>query len=648
MPIHFSPWLLVLIPALPLIGFLMNAGLALFQARKKCSCPEWFISSIGSSLPLASFIISVVAFLLLKANPSQPLTTGVLFPWLITDMVQVDFSLMVDPLTSVMILIITGVGTLIHIYSIGYMKGDSGFARYFAYLNLFLFFMLVLVMGDNLLVLFVGWEGVGLCSYLLIGFWFTDAEKASAGKKAFIVNRIGDFGFLIGIFFILYAFASQSHSSELSFLNYQFMRDHKEIFSPFAVVITLCLFAGAVGKSAQIPLYVWLPDAMAGPTPVSALIHAATMVTAGIYMVAKLFFLFEMAPLTLTVIASIGLATSLMAALIGLTQVDIKKVLAYSTVSQLGYMFLALGVGAPVAAVFHLMTHAFFKACLFLCAGSVIHAVHNQDIRNMGGLMKKMPITGATFFISTLAIAGIPPFAGFFSKDEILWMTFLHESRAFYLTALITAGITAFYMFRLFTYTFLGKTRHSYPDSIHESPKVMTYPLMILAFLAIVGGFIGFPEGLNGSNYFHHWLGELSSIQKTESGNHHFELALMGVSAGWALFMSLLSLGLYWRNLQWTTGIKRRIAWLYQLVSDKFRVDEFYKTCLVNPLVKISRTLLWKGADEKIIDGLLVHGWSDMSFFSARLVSACQTGLTSHYLLFIWIGLIAFLVAAVR
>jgi len=500
----------------------------------------------------------------------------------------------------------------------------------------------MLVLGNNLLVLFVGWEGVGLCSYLLIGFWFTDSHKAFCGKKAFVVNRIGDFGFLIGLFLILYAFTSQSQSSDLSFFNYSFMQAHKEIFAPFAVGIALCLFMGAAGKSAQIPLYVWLPDAMAGPTPVSALIHAATMVTAGVYMVARLFFLFELAPFALDVVASIGLATALMAALIAVTQTDIKKVLAYSTVSQLGYMFLALGVGSPQSAIFHVVTHAFFKACLFLCAGSIIHALHDeQDIRKMGGLAKKMPITCLAFLASTLAIAGIPPFAGFFSKDEILWHTYLHAPFFFYVIALITAGLTAFYMFRLFAYVFLGESRHG---SFHAPSRFMTIPVGLLGLLAVVGGFLGVPEAMGGHNAIHHWLVSLSTPILEGANHRSLELALMGLSTLWAFLVSGLSIGLYWRNLEWATHLKVRFKRSYALLSNKFYVDELYQNLIIRPFYWASNNLFWKVSDEKLVDGILVHGWTDVAGFAARVVSRFQTGVLGHYLVFMWVGLIGVLV----
>ncbi len=646
----FKPWLINLIPAFPLLGFLINSSFSLVGARRGKSFSEGLPALVGCILPMVSFAIALLTFFVLKSTPVNVIPAPNLFSWIATDLFTVNFSFAVDHLSSVMILIITGVGSLIHLYSVGYMKGDSGFARYFSYLNLFLFFMLLLVLGENLLVLFVGWEGVGLCSYLLIGFWFSDPAKAAAGKKAFIVNRIGDFGFLIGIFLILYAFFSQSQSTDTNFLSFSFMAAHQQIFAPLATIITLALFFGATGKSAQIPLYIWLPDAMAGPTPVSALIHAATMVTAGVYMVARLHFLFALSPFTQHVIAAVGLATAFMAALIGLTQYDIKKVLAYSTVSQLGFMFLAIGAGSPPTAVFHLMTHAFFKACLFLGAGSVIHAAHDQDIRNMGGFFRKMPITAITFLISTLAIAGVPPLAGFFSKDEILLWTYCDApSKIYYWLAVLTAGLTAFYMFRLFTYTFLGKTRHPHPEHLHESPVVMTIPLMVLALLAIFGGFVGVPEILGGENQIGHWLSSYSFLI-----DEPFEISLaemwrvMAISTLFPLCMGILSVILYSRNLNWAKNLKSRLGIFYRLVSDKFRVDEIYDFLFVRPLVFISRNLLWKGIDEKLVDGLMVHGGPSMATFSARMLSLLQSGVLGSYLVYLWLGLVVFLVMAVR
>ncbi|HBF11976.1 MAG TPA: NADH-quinone oxidoreductase subunit L [Deltaproteobacteria bacterium] len=651
--ISFSNTYLYLIPAFPLLGFVVNALLSMGAARRGKGFPEIISSVVACAMPTLSFGIALWAFCILKGLPENGvLQPEPLFSWISTSLIQIPFSFVFDHLSAVMVLVVTGVGSLIHYYSVGYMKGDVSYSRYLAYLNLFLFFMLLLVLGDNLLVLFVGWEGVGLCSYFLIGFWFTDAEKAKAGKKAFVVNRIGDFGFLVGLFYLVKTCVTQNTGEAPLYLSYSFLISHQEWFLPIATVMTLCFFVGATGKSAQIPLYIWLPDAMAGPTPVSALIHAATMVTAGIYMVARLFFLFHMAPLTLHIIALVGLATAVLAALIAITQYDIKKVLAYSTVSQLGYMFLALGVGAPQAALFHVVTHAFFKACLFLGAGSVIYAMHHeQDIRNMGGLFKKVPVTAFAFLVSTLAIAGIPPFAGFFSKDEILLNVYLHAPLWMYVTSLVAAGLTAFYMFRLFVYVFLGHERkthnsHDHHEEHHSSqvPWIMDAPVAILGLLAILGGFLGVPEVLHGSNHFHHWLSFLTEGVEAHHVSHSLELTLMAVSTGWALLLSLTSLKLYSANLNWTAPLKNKFAPLYQLMQNKFYVDEVYTFLIVKPLLGISRVVLWKGADQKLIDGVLVHGWSGLSQFGAQALAFLQTGYLGHYLVLLTLGVVVLLV----
>ncbi len=464
---------LIYIPLIPLIGFLIN-----FFLGKRL--PEKLTGIIASLALGTSFVLAIALFLkLLQLPPEHRYIEQYIFTWITVGKFDLPFALLLDPLSGVMMLVVTGISFLIHIYSIGYMAGDKGIARYFSYLNLFVFFMLLLVMGNNYLILFIGWEGVGLCSYLLIGFWFEDKAKAIAGKKAFIVNRIGDFGFLVGMFLMYSTFGSLIFSEVF---------ERASLFGPAPILtaMTLLMFMGATGKSAQIPLYIWLPDAMAGPTPVSALIHAATMVTAGVYMVARSSILYALAPTSLMVVAIVGCITALVAATIGIAQNDIKKVLAYSTVSQLGYMFLALGSGAFAAGIFHLMTHAFFKALLFLGSGSVIHAMHHhyhklndhksdaQDMRNMGGLKKRMPVTFITFLVATLAISGIPGFSGFFSKDEILWKTFVSGRIWLYIIGLITAGITAFYMFRLVYMTFYGKFRGGESDEhLPESPADM-------------------------------------------------------------------------------------------------------------------------------------------------------------------------------
>src|SRR5450432_2147739 len=485
--------LVFLVPLFPLVGFLINGLL-----RKQLSKPA--TGFIGSGAILASFIVSVMLFFEVKAGKTGVAT---LFDFISFDQVHIPFAFQVDQLSSLFLLIITGVGFLIHLYSTAYMldEEDQHFARYFSYLNLFVFSMLLLVLGANYVIMFIGWEGVGLCSYLLIGYWFKNNEFNNAAEKAFVMNRIGDVGFLIAIFYLLAKMGTVTYTDVFA--------NARQLTPGSVTVITLFLFVGAVGKSAQIPLYTWLPDAMAGPTPVSALIHAATMVTAGIYMIARSNILYTLAPATQTVVAIIGLATAVLGATIALKQNDIKKVLAYSTVSQLGYMFVGLGVGAYTGAVFHVMTHAFFKALLFLGAGSVIHAMHQeQDIRNMGGLKKYLPVTHITFLLGCIAIAGIPPFSGFFSKDEILSAAY-ESNKIYWVIGVATAAITAFYMFRLYATTFLGKFRGTQDQEhhLHESPAAMTIPLIILAILAVAGGWIGIPEVfMKDSHWLEHFL----------------------------------------------------------------------------------------------------------------------------------------------
>ncbi|MFN3695013.1 MAG: NADH-quinone oxidoreductase subunit L, partial [Ignavibacterium sp.] len=545
-----------------------------------------------------SFLIALGAFfetLSLPVEQRQLIVT--LFTWLDVGGLNVSFSYQVDQLSLIMALIVTGVGFVIHVYSIGYMHGDKGFWRFFAYLNLFIFAMMNLILADNFVLLFLGWEGVGLCSYLLIGFWydrkFEKSTTSDAAKKAFIVNRIGDFGFLLGMFLIFLTFGS---------LNFNEVFSKANTFSVSASIygfITLFLFIGATGKSAQIPLYVWLPDAMAGPTPVSALIHAATMVTAGVYMVARCSVLFASAPQIMIVVAVIGLMTAFFAATIGIVQNDIKKVLAYSTISQLGYMFLAMGVGAFSAGIFHVMTHAFFKALLFLGAGSVIHAMHEeQDIQRYGGLKKYMPQTAITFLIAALAISGIPPLSGFFSKDEILWYSFANGSFILWLVGVITAMMTAFYMFRLYFLTFEGKERFGHDKHPHESPKVMTIPLIILAVLSVIGGFVGIPEVFSGEhgNQFHNWLAPIfkdADRKLMHFGLHsHFEeILFMVISVIAAASSILFARYIYLRKPEIASRTASRFKGLYNLLWNKYYVDEIYDAVIVNPTVTISRNI---------------------------------------------------------
>ncbi len=632
--------LIYLTVLLPLIGFLFNG---LFGSRIK---NEKVIGIIGSSTVGIAFVVTLLAFFETLGLPVENRSNTVeLFTWLNVAGLNIKFAYLVDQLSLTMSLIVTGVGFLIHVYSIGYMHGDKGYWRFFAYLNLFIFAMMNLVLGDNFVVLFLGWEGVGLCSYLLIGFWydrkFEKGTVPEAAKKAFIVNRIGDFGFLLGMFLIYYTFDS---------LNFT------EVFNKAASfpvseatfgLIAIFLFIGATGKSAQIPLFVWLPDAMAGPTPVSALIHAATMVTAGVYMVSRAAIIFASAPTVMMVVAVIGLLTALMAATIGLVQNDIKKVLAYSTVSQLGYMFLAAGVGAFSASIFHVMTHAFFKALLFLGAGSVIHGMHEeQNIQRYGGLKKYMPKTYATFFIATLAIAGIPGLSGFFSKDEILWYSYANGGIIFWLIGVITAMMTAFYMFRLLSLTFYGKERfdhhHVHP---HESPSVMTVPLMILAFFSAIGGYIGIPEVFSGEhgNQFHNWLEPIyaPAIAKLNSfGFHsHFEeILLMVLSVALALSAIYFAIKIYTQQPDIAEKISARFKKMYNILLNKYYVDEIYEAAVIQPIQKGSEKVLWKFTDNLIIDGA-VNGIAKVIYAGSGFIRKIQNGIAQFYAIIMMLGI---------
>jgi len=536
--------------------------------------------------------------------------------WIRAGDFTVSYGVYLDQLSMVMVLVVTSVGFLIHIYSIGYMEHEGGYYRFFSYLNLFMFFMLTLVLANNYLVMFIGWEGVGLASYLLIGFFFLRDSAASAGKKAFIVNRIGDFGFLIALFMLIKHFGSLDFGQLFPAIS---KLGVENVGGGLLTAIGLLLLMGACGKSAQIPLYVWLPDAMEGPTPVSALIHAATMVTAGVYMVARSNVIFSHAPSAMLAVAIIGCLTALFAATIGMAQTDIKKVLAYSTISQLGYMFLACGVAAYSAGIFHLMTHAFFKGLLFLAAGSVIHALGGeQDMRRMGGLRKQIPWTFWTMTAATFAIVGIFPFAGFFSKDEILWKAFSSEygSWIFWAIGLITAFLTSFYMFRLWFLTFFGEFRgpelavgehpsHEHAH-IHESPKVMLIPLAILAVLSVIGGWIGWPQTLGGTQHFDHFLAPVFNLHAEEAAvaaaEHSKELLLAAVSVLAALLGLLLAWLLYHRRRDLPDRIAAALGGVYTAVRDKYYVDEGYATAFVQPLIKGSTYILWRGVDAGVID----------------------------------------------
>jgi NADH-quinone oxidoreductase subunit L len=703
---HFEPLLPGLIVLLPLLGFLINGALALSHARRSADAvraggeldletggrplthvlPSW----VGPGVMLAAFALVVANFLRMQGADLHDPAIVEYWTWMATGTFSVSAALQIDPLSMVMMLVITGVGFLIHVFSVGYMKDDPGYPRYFAYLNLFVFFMLVLVMGASFPVMFVGWEGVGLCSYLLIGYWFGDREKADAGKKAFIVNRIGDFGFLIALFLLFVTFGT------LDFVPVMAGAEESLVYGGGLVTaITLFLLLGATGKSAQIPLYVWLPDAMAGPTPVSALIHAATMVTAGVYMVARSSVLFALAPVGSVTVAGIGALTALFAATIALAQYDIKKVLAYSTVSQLGYMFLGVGVGAYAAGVFHLMTHAFFKALLFLGSGAVIHSMHHalhhthkdwdaQDMRNMGGLRKFMPVTALTMWIATLAIAGIWPFAGFFSKDEIIWYAGAAASgpyaalyTVFWIMALAAAMLTAFYMTRMMVMTFHGANRTGDAEAghLHEAPLTMTLPLSALAFLSIFGGWINVPEAIRNSflggfgalpmsEWLHDWLDPVTHSAQvireeallaagaiTEGEHYHGYLEHAPFGGGelaWALISTTAALIVVIGAIAVVRGWTIRPAvedgepdsGVKKLLYNKWYVDEIYDALVVRPIQATSR-FFWKGVDG-LIDGLvnLAGGAAKLTGF---VVSLFQTGSVNTYAFILTLGVLAIL-----
>jgi NADH-quinone oxidoreductase subunit L len=596
-----------LIATFPLIGFLLNG---LWGRRFS----KALINVIGVGSVAVSFIY--VLALIAKLYPLNTAYSQHYFTWIQSGFLNVGFDLVVDRLTAVMLLIVTGVGLLIHIYSIGYMEHEGGYYRFFSYLNLFTFFMLILVMASNLLLLFVGWEGVGLCSYLLVSFYFHETWATGAGNKAFIVNRIGDLGFSLGIFLAVVTFRTLDFSKMAAAVS---GLPVEAGFGTLAV-LTLLLFAGATGKSAQIPLYVWLPDAMAAPTPVSALIHAATMVTAGVYMIARLSFFYDHAPAAMEIVAIVGLFTAVLGATIGIAQNDIKKVFAYSTVSQLGYMFLGVGLGAYSAGIFHLMTHAFFKALLFLGAGSIIHGLSGeQDLRHMGGLRKAMPVTFVTLGIASLAISGVPGFSGFFSKDAILSAAYAHAPWMFWIGA-ITAGITAFYVFRAYFLAFFGDYRgHHHP---HESPLTMTLPLMILAALSLGGGYINVPA----------WLSAMFPFAE------HADTMPMIVSAVFGILGIIVAALLYVYQPSLAESIKNSAGGLYTLVYNKYYVDEAYQAVVVKPLKGISRIVLWKGMDEGLIDAGLVNGLGRAVRAWGSIVRHFQSGSIRNYATWVLAG----------
>jgi len=616
--------LLTLIVVLPLTGFLLNGLLGPRLGKS-------FVTVVGCGLPVLAFLATIRAFGQLDGAAGLALVESA-YTWAVVGDFSFDIAFYFDRLSALMTLIVTGVGSLIHIYSTGYMKDDPSYARYFAYLNLFLFFMLLLVLGRSLLVCFVGWEGVGLASYLLIGFWFEDPAKAAAGKKAFITNRVGDAGFLLGMFLIYYALGTLDFDA----VNAAFQGPVPPAVS--ASLVGVLLFIGATGKSAQIPLHVWLPDAMAGPTPVSALIHAATMVTAGVYLVARLNGLYLVAPEASQLIAGIGVATAFFAATIAVVQTDIKKVLAYSTISQLGFMFLALGVGAYGVAVFHVYTHAFFKACLFLGAGSVIHALGGeQDIRKMGGLARRIPVTFVTFAVATAAIAGLPPLAGFFSKDEILWYAFASErggSPLLWAVASVTALLTAFYMFRLLILTFLTPSRmdHETEHHVHESPWSMTSVLVVLAVLSAIGGFF----------HVYLFLEPVMPLPETAHALEHLEWPLIILAVVIGLAGLAAAVYVYRGGLDRAERLERRFPGLHRLLSGKYYIDELYEAVLGRPLHWISERVFLGLGDRRLIDGSL-HGLASLAQRAAGRLSSVETGQLQQYLWLALMGIVALL-----
>lgn len=650
--------MLGLILALPLVGFLING---IFGRKFSAQTA----GTIASTAVLGSFLITVSKFIELAGMHGEgAVIEQTLFQWMTAGDLSVPFTLRFDQLTAIMCMVITGVGFLIHVYSIGYMSHDRTPPKFFAYLNLFSFSMLALVLGGNLPILFLGWEGVGVCSYLLIGYWYEDDAKASAGKKAFIVNRVGDLGFLIGIFILFGMFKTIDFEG----LKQAVAANQGGLDIALLTIATMCLFVGAMGKSAQIPLYVWLPDAMAGPTPVSALIHAATMVTAGVYMITRLNFIFVLTPSTLMLVSGIGALTAIFSATIAITQRDIKKVLAYSTVSQLGFMFVAVGVGSFVAGVFHLMTHAFFKALLFLGSGSVIHGMHEeQDIMKMGGLKKYMPKTFATFVIGTLAISGFPLLSGFFSKDEILWSAYsAHMGLAgpvLWAVMALTAFLTAFYMTRLTCLTFLGKERfdpktigaahstghghhddhdhghakddhgHGHKAGVHESPAVMVIPLIVLAILSIVGGYLGFP----GHSWLEHWLAPVVGEHHAEGGSTMYVFMAISVAIG----LAGMGFGyfMYVVKPELPKSLFESLSGVHKILFNKYYVDELYDLIIIRPIKAISM-VCWKVLDVIIVDGTVL-AFGRVSRFAGEVSRLLQTGAMQVYAVFIILGLAA-------
>ena len=677
--------MLWIIPALPLAAVALNLLLGDRLGKKGTA---WLAcGAIG-----LAFIAAVRAVMSLAAMPAEERhLVETAWTWMQVGDFRADVAFLLDPLSSIMVLVVTGVGFLIHVYSVGYMAEDPSFRRFFLYLNLFMFAMLTLVLADNFLLMFVGWEGVGLCSYLLIGFWYEKQSATDAGKKAFIVNRIGDFGFLLGVLFLITYTGSVNFERVFAAAPHIFPAGAATLASlfsgaglPVITIATLLLFMGATGKSAQLPLYVWLPDAMEGPTPVSALIHAATMVTAGVYMVARSHVLFQLSPATMEVVAIVGAATALMAATIGLAQNDIKRVLAFSTVSQLGYMFFACGVGAFGAGIFHVMTHAFFKALLFLGAGSVIYGMHHeQDMRKMGGLASKMPVTHATMLVATIAIAGIPPFAGFWSKDEILARAFASGHFGIWAAGVLGAVLTAFYMFRLYILTFRGAPRfeeqaaetlhgahvaaehaaharghddhakdhgndHGHGGPVKESPWSMIVPLSVLAVLSAIGGFLGVGKPfIEGESMIARWLAPvMEGGPAVPEMSHATEWSLMAISVAVAAFGIAMAFLAYLNRPEIATGLRQRFAGLHDTLENKYYVDEFYWAAFVRPIHRGS-IALWKFWDETIVDGT-VNGLGQVVEVASGILRLFQTGYVGTYALFLALGVLALLLHFLR
>jgi len=659
MPIS-APGALWVVPALPLLGFVVNGALALWRPTAKTA-----VSLVGVGVLVlagAAAVVAVAGFAGL--HPAAPLVFRY-WEWMPVGDLRIDFALQLDQLSAVMVLVVTGVGALIHVFSVGYMHEDAGYARYFAYLNLFVFFMLVLVLGASFPVMFVGWEGVGLCSYLLIGYWFNEQINADAGKKAFIVNRIGDVGFLIAMLLIFRATGSLDFGPVFARAG--------AVFPPAGATVTavtLFLFLGCTGKSAQIPLFTWLPDAMQGPTPVSALIHAATMVTAGVYLVARCNVLFALSPLGSATVAGVGAVTALFAATIALKQWDVKRVLAYSTISQLGYMFLGVGTGAYAAGIFHLVTHAFFKALLFLGSGSVIHAMHHayhithahddaQDMRNMGGLQRYLPWTATLMWIATLAIAGIPPLSGFFSKDEILGAAFALGTAepvwlVYWAMGVAAALLTAFYMTRLMLYTFHGPNRTGERERahLHEAPWVMTGPLVVLGALSLAGGVLNLPELVGGKPWLEHWLAPVTALADRMRPVVELSAAVEWTLVGGAVLVAALGIAGAVRLLRPEALVPARLAppetGLGRVLWKKWYVDEIYDAAIVRPIHWLAREVLWKTIDARLVDGLLVNGSATAFRALGWLGSRLQTGEVGFYVALFVVGVLLVVGAALH